>query len=150
MTDTALANQNQKSTVVPSQPDIQALLEELEEKLRGSLNILTPSVEAMCDNMRAASDDIRRDKDATKLWTALNDLQVFLGLVQQICTSTGSQGPAVIAFDNVLGDALGELEIVVVDAEDPADVARFIEDRLVAAFDKWPEAEAELRATAQV
>ena len=68
MTDTALANQIQKSKANPNQPDIQALLEELEDKLRGSLNILKPSVTAMCDNLHAAASDIRRDKDATKLW----------------------------------------------------------------------------------
>jgi len=104
----------------------------------------------MCDNLCKAADDIRTDKDATMLWATLNDLQVFLSLVQQICTSVGSQGAKVVDFDNSLGDALGELETVVVDAEDPEEVAAFIEKSLIGAFSKWPDAEAELRTQADI
>ncbi len=146
MIDSALANQIQKTETDPNQPDIQLLLEELEGKLRGALDVLSPSVKAMCDNLKDAASDIRTDKDATKLWGTLNDLQVFLSLVQQICTSVGTQGPKVVEFDNALGDALGTLETVVLDSEDPDEVAAFVEKSLIGAFDKWGEAEAELRA----
>jgi hypothetical protein len=82
--------------------------------------------------------------------STLNDLQVFLSLVQQICASLGQQGPKVIEFDNALGDALGTLESVVVDSESPEEVAQFIEDSLIGAFDKWAAAEAELRTVANL
>ena len=150
MTDSALANQIQKTEADPNQADIQVLLEELESKLRGALDVLNPSVEAMVNNLHKAADEIRKDKDATTLWGTLNDLQVFLSLVQQICTSVGSQGPKVVEFDNALGDSLGALETVVVDAEDPEEVATFIEQSLVRSFDKWSDAEAELRKMADV
>ena len=150
MTDSALANQIQKTEADPNQADIQALLEELESKLRGALDVLKPSVNAMCDNLKAAASEIRKDKDATKLWGTLNDLQVFLSLVQQICTSVGSQGPKVVEFDNALGDSLGTLETVVVDADDPEEVAAFIEQNLIRSFDKWADAEAELRSMANL
>ncbi len=150
MTDSALANQIQKKKAGPNQPDIQALLEELEDKLMGALSVLNPSVIAMCDKLRKAAVDIRTDKDATLLWGTLNDLQVFLSLVQQICASLGQQGPNVVEFDNALGEALGTLETVVVDSESPEEVAQFIEDNLIVAFDKWAAAEAELRAVAKV
>jgi hypothetical protein len=84
------------------------------------------------------------------LWGALNDLQVFLSLVQQICTSVGTQGPKVVAFDNALGEALGTLETVVVDSEDPEEVALFIENSLIRSVDAWADAEAELRQSANV
>jgi G:T/U-mismatch repair DNA glycosylase len=150
VTDSALANQIQKTEADPNQADIQALLEELENKLRGALDVLSPSVKAMCDNLEQAAADIRKDKDATMLWGALNDLQVFLSLVQQICTSVGTQGPKVVAFDNALGEALGTLETVVVDSEDPEEVALFIENSLIRSFDAWADAEAELRQSANV
>ena len=150
MTDSALANQIQKTEADPNQADIQVLLEELESKLRGALDVLNPSVKAMCDNLKAAAEEIRQDRDATKLWGTLNDLQVFLSLVQQICTSVGSQGPKVVEFDNALGDSLGTLETVVVDADNPEEVASFIEQSLIRAFDKWADAEAELRSMADV
>ena len=150
MTDSALANQIQKTEADPNQTDIQALLEDLESKLRGALDVLSPSVKAMCENLQKAAADIRRDKDATMLWGTLNDLQVFLSLVQQICTSVGSQGPNVVEFDNALGESLGTLETVVVDSDDPEDVAVFIEESLIVAFDKWPSAEAELRKVADM
>ena len=150
MTDSALANQIQKTEADPNQPDIQALLEELENKLRGALDVLSPSVKTMCDNLHQAAADIRKDKDATMLWGTLNDLQVFLSLVQQICTSVGTQGPKVVEFDNALGEALGVLETVVVDSENPEDVAVFIENNLIRSFDTWADAEAELRTTADV
>jgi hypothetical protein len=104
----------------------------------------------MCDNLRQAADDIRRDKDATMLWATLNDMQVFLSLVQQICSSVGTQGPKVVEFDNALGDALGTLETVVVDSDSPDEVAAFIESTLIVAFGKWSAAEHELREIAQV
>jgi hypothetical protein len=150
VTDSALANQIQKTETDPNQPDIQVLLEELETKLRGALDVLSPSVKTMCDNLHKAAEDIRKDKDATMLWGTLNDLQVFLSLVQQICTSVGTQGPKVVEFDNSLGDALGELETVVVDSEDVEQVAIFIEKNLIGSFDKWGEAEAELRTMADI
>jgi len=150
VTDSALANQIQKTEADPNQTDIQALLEELENKLRGALDVLSPSVKAMCDNLHQAAVDIREEKDATMLWGTLNDLQVFLSLVQQICTSVGTQGPSVVEFDNALGESLGTLETVVVDSEDPEEVAVFIEESLIRAFDKWPSAEAELRKIADV
>jgi hypothetical protein len=84
------------------------------------------------------------------LWGTLNDLQAFLSLVQQISTSVGTQGPSVVEFDNALGESLGTLETVVVDSEDAEDVAVFIEESLIRAFDKWPDAEAELRKVADV
>ena len=150
MTDSALANQIQKKETEPNQVDIQVLLEDLESKLRGALDVLSPSVKAMCENLQKAAGEIRKSKDATMLWGTLNDLQVFLSLVQQICTSVGTQGPKVVEFDNALGDSLGTLETVVVDSEDPEDVAVFIEQSLIASFDKWADAEAELRAAASV
>ena len=150
MTDSALANQIQKTEADPNQADIQALLEELESKLRGALDVLTPSVKAMCENLQKAANEIRTDKDATTLWGTLNDLQVFLSLVQQICTSVGTQGPKVIEFDNALGESLGTLETVVLDSEDAEEVAVFIEESLIRAFDKWPDAEAELCKIAEV
>ena len=150
MTDSALANQIQKTEVDPKQPDIQQLLEELEGKLRGALDVLKPSVTNMCDNLHQAAADIRKDKDATRLWTTLNDLQVFLSLVQQICSSVGTQGPKVVAFDNALGDALGTLETVVVDSESPDEVASFIESTLIVALGTWDAAEDELREIAKV
>jgi hypothetical protein len=55
-----------------------------------------------------------------------------------------------VEFDNALGESLGTLETVVVDSEDPEDVAVFIEESLIRAFDKWPNAEAELRKIADV
>ena len=150
MTDSALANQIQKTEADPNHADIQVLLEELESKLRGALDVLNPSVTAMCDNLQKAANEIRTDKDATTLWGTLNDLQVFLSLVQQICTSVGTQGPKVVEFDNALGDSLGTLETVVVDADDPEEVATFIETSLIRAFDKWADAEAELRSMADI
>ena len=150
MTDSALANQIQKTEVDPKQPDIQKLLEELESKLRGALNVLQPSVNSMCENLHTAAKNIREDKDATMLWDTLNDLQVFLSLVQQICSSVGTQGPKVVEFDNALGDALGTLETVVVDSDSPDEVASFIEDTLITAFSKWTAAEQELRDIAKV
>jgi hypothetical protein len=84
------------------------------------------------------------------LWTTLNDMQVFLSLVQQICSSVGTQGPMVVAFDNALGDALGTLETVVVDSESPDEVAAFIESTLIVALGKWDAAEDELREIAKV
>ena len=150
MTDSALANQIQKTEADPNQADIQELLEELESKLRGALDVLTPSVTAMCENLQKAANEIRADKDATTLWGTLNDLQVFLSLVQQICTSVGTQGPKVVEFDNALGESLGTLETVVVDSDDPEVVASFIEDSLIRAFDRWAEAEAELRTIAEI
>ena len=150
MTDSALANQIQKTEADPNQADIQGLLEELESKLRGALDVLAPSVTAMCENLQKAANEIRTDKDATTLWGTLNDLQVFLSLVQQICTSVGTQGPKVVEFDNALGESLGTLETVVVDSDDPEVVASFIEDSLIRAFDRWAEAEAELRTVAEI
>ena len=150
MTDSALANQIQKTEADPNQTDILALLEELEGKLRGALDVLSPSVKTMCDNLHKAAEDIRTDKDTTMLWATLNDLQVFLSLVQQICTSVGTQGPKVVEFDNALGEALGTLETVVVDSDDPEEVATFIEQSLIRSFDSWAGAEEELRTIANI
>lgn len=150
MTDSALANQIQKTEADPKKPDIQALLEELEGKLRGALDVLQPNVNGMCENLHTAAKHIREDKDATMLWDTLNDLQVFLSLVQQICSSIGGQGPKVVEFDNSLGDALGTLETVVVDSDSPDEVASFIENTLIVAFSTWAAAEQEIREIAKV
>jgi hypothetical protein len=152
VTETALANEmdKQMATTPSGAPDIQALLADLEKQLSNCIGVLGPSVKEIRGNLVRAADDIRKDKDATLLWTGLNDLQKFLGLVQQICSAAGAHGPNVAEFDNALGDALAGLETVVVEAPDAEDVAQYIENVLVPSFDKWPQAEAEIRERADV
>jgi hypothetical protein len=152
VTETALANEmdKQMATLSSGAPDIHTLLADLEEQLCNCIGILEPSVKEIRGCLVQSAEDIRLDKDATQLWTGLNDLQKFLGLVQQICSAAGAHGPKVADFDNALGDALGGLETVVVEAPDAEDVAQYIENVLVPSFDKWPAAEAEIRERAKV
>ena len=147
MTETALANEMEKQMATTSSgtPDIHALLANLEEQLSNCIGILEPSITEIRRAIVRSADEIRKDKDATLLWSGLNDLQKFLSLVQQICSAAGAHGPKVAEFDNALGDALGGLETVVVEAPEAEDVAQYIENVLVPSFDKWPEAEAEIR-----
>ena len=147
MTETALANEMEKQMATTSSgtPDIHALLADLEEQLSNCIGILEPSITEIRRAIVRSADEIRKDKDATLLWSGLNDLQKFLSLVQQICSAAGAHGPKVAEFDNALGDALGGLETVVVEAPEAEDVAQYIENVLVPSFDKWPEAEAEIR-----
>jgi hypothetical protein len=147
VTETALANEMEKQMATTSSgtPDIHALLADLEEQLSNCIGILEPSITEIRRAIVRSADEIRKDKDATLLWSGLNDLQKFLSLVQQICSAAGAHGPKVAEFDNALGDALGGLETVVVEAPEAEDVAQYIETVLVPSFDKWPEAEAEIR-----
>jgi hypothetical protein len=152
VTETALANEMEKqmATTPSGAPDIQALLADLEEQLSNCIGVLGPSVKEIRGSLVRSAEDIRTDKDATLLWNGLNDLQKFLGLVQQICSAAGAHGPKVADFDNELGDALAGLEKVVVEAPEAEDVAQYIENVLVKSFDKWPAAEAEIRERADV
>jgi len=147
VTETALANEMEKpmATTPSGAPDIHALLADLEEQLSNCIGILEPSITEIRGAIVRSADEIRKDKDATLLWSGLNDLQKFLSLVQQICSAAGAHGPKVAEFDNALGDALGGLETVVIEAPEAEDVAQYIENVLVPSFDKWPEAEAEIR-----
>ena len=151
MTDTALANEMEKTmaTTPSGAPDIQALLADLKEQLSNCIGILEPCIMEIRSTIERSAEEIRKDKDATLLWTGLNDLQKFLSLVQQICSAAGAHGPRVADFDNALGDALGGLETAVVEAPEAEDVAAYIETVLVPAFDKWPAAEAEIRTRSE-
>ncbi|MED5465643.1 MAG: hypothetical protein VX699_13420 [Myxococcota bacterium] len=145
MSTTATQTVTEEMNDSERQVDIQAALEELEASLMYSVNQLTPSLDAIGEQLTRAAGDIRAQGDAGILWTCLDNLQHFLKLLETITVTAGVPPEDVAVFDDALSSSLVGLEERMNEAQNGEDIAVAIEETLLPALTTWAQCEVAIR-----
>ena len=117
--------------------DTAAALAALEQALGDSLLQLNEAASMIVLHLGVSVEQLRHDGIADKLWTALDDLQSFVKLAEEVVDAAGLESESVGAFDTALSEALASIETALNGEATPVQIADLVERELRPAVQLW-------------